>query len=277
MHPLRILTKSLVSFICVASLGNMQTALAATPCPSADSPLMAIYQNISGLDSNNDNPAKNTGVLILWREGGQNGRVAVEKTKTSVTEIWNRTTNGQLRTVRLFDQYERAVEFEPTGSPDNSEAVWRQRFYLVDPASLSRNDGPTSNSVGINIKPESAEGSDLSCNNTSALGNLTGNIRTDVEWHDSLQIPMTYRKIQWLAGGPQQVNWKLIDWNTDSKEIAQRFEQWDRYDAVDFADIGDNESDPFLARMINLGFIEHGGKNFYDSEGRVLSGQLHQH
>lgn len=82
---------------------------------------------------------------------------------------------------------------------------------------------------------------------------------------------------QWLATGLQQARWKLVDWNDDTAQIALRFEQWDSYDSVDFAGIGDNEPDPFLARMINPGFIEHGDNNFYDSQGRVLSGQGHRH
>jgi hypothetical protein len=42
------------------------------------------------------------------------------------------------------------------------------------------------------------------------------------------------------------------------------------YDATDFADIGDNESDPFFRKMINLGFITHNEANIIDAHGNNL-------
>ncbi|WP_028772633.1 hypothetical protein [Shewanella waksmanii] len=49
------------------------------------------------------------------------------------------------------------------------------------------------------------------------------------------------------------------------------------YRDIDFADIGDNESDPFIAKMINQGFIEHGSSGFYRSNGQSLGGSSHHH
>ncbi|WP_299807946.1 hypothetical protein [uncultured Shewanella sp.] len=51
------------------------------------------------------------------------------------------------------------------------------------------------------------------------------------------------------------------------------------YRDMDFADVGDNESDPFIAKMIHQGFIQHGSTGFYDSQGNQLSGgeSGHQH
>ncbi len=44
------------------------------------------------------------------------------------------------------------------------------------------------------------------------------------------------------------------------------------YQDIDFADVGDNESDPFIAKMIHQGFIQHGSSGFYDSQGNKLAG-----
>jgi len=55
-------------------------------------------------------------------------------------------------------------------------------------------------------------------------------------------------------------------------QIQQQFALWDAYQTTDYADIGDNEGDPFLAKMINLGFIEHGASGFYDANGKALGG-----
>ena len=42
------------------------------------------------------------------------------------------------------------------------------------------------------------------------------------------------------------------------------------YGTTDYTNIGDNESDPFLISMINLGFIEDHAHGFYDSKGNIM-------
>ena len=54
------------------------------------------------------------------------------------------------------------------------------------------------------------------------------------------------------------------------------FALWQQYELTDYADIGDNESDPFLAKMINLGFIQDTHPGFYNSQGQAIGGR-HQH
>jgi hypothetical protein len=72
------------------------------------------------------------------------------------------------------------------------------------------------------------------------------------------------------------VNWQLAEVTYDNKMIQQQLDTFSAYQSTDFADIGDNESDPFFRKMINLGFIEHSASGFYDSEGNSLS-SAHQH
>jgi hypothetical protein len=85
--------------------------------------------------------------------------------------------------LRLFDQYERAVEFQLSGSPDSSEMAWRQRFHLVDAALLKgiTESTATGSTVKADVVPLSAAGPDLSCNTTRALRGLSGTRRTEVE------------------------------------------------------------------------------------------------
>ncbi|MBX2880378.1 MAG: hypothetical protein KTR32_10625 [Granulosicoccus sp.] len=53
--------------------------------------------------------------------------------------------------------------------------------------------------------------------------------------------------------------------------VDRKFKEWDKHFTMDFADIGDNESDPFLKTMITFGFISHGASGFYDSSGQQIS------
>ena len=67
----------------------------------------------------------------------------------------------------------------------------------------------------------------------------------------------------------------LNDVNSDTPAIKAQFAKWDNFQTTDYADIGDNESDPFLAKMINLGFIEHGATGFYNQQGEAIQGGHH--
>ena len=62
----------------------------------------------------------------------------------------------------------------------------------------------------------------------------------------------------------------------NQQKVQVEFAKWDNYQTTDYADIGDNESDPFLAKMINLGFVEHGASGFYHADGSPIE-QLHAH
>ena len=63
---------------------------------------------------------------------------------------------------------------------------------------------------------------------------------------------------------------------TSEDAIKQKFAVWDRYQTTDYADVGDNESDPMLAKMIKLGFISHGASGFYHADGtQIESGHHH--
>ncbi|ROQ18933.1 hypothetical protein [Gallaecimonas pentaromativorans] len=53
--------------------------------------------------------------------------------------------------------------------------------------------------------------------------------------------------------------------------VNARFATWQRYRETDFADIGDMENDPFLAKMINQGFIEHREHAVYNDQGQPLA------
>ena len=67
----------------------------------------------------------------------------------------------------------------------------------------------------------------------------------------------------------------LNDVSSNKAEITAQFAKWDRFQTTDYADIGDNENDPFLAKMINLGFIEHGATGFYNQQGKAIQGGHH--
>jgi hypothetical protein len=93
-----------------------------------------------------------------------------------------------------------------------------------------------------------------------------------LEWLPAMQV-VSYYSAKTTQG---MIEWRLDDIITDRTIINAAFAQWEGYASTDYADIGDNESDPFLLNMINLGFIEHGSNGFYTASGQSM-GTSHAH
>jgi hypothetical protein len=49
--------------------------------------------------------------------------------------------------------------------------------------------------------------------------------------------------------------WRVEEVNKDARKIERQLQRYAAYRMTDFADIGDNESDPFFVSMMNSGYI----------------------
>ncbi|MCE9685220.1 hypothetical protein LZP73_03195 [Shewanella sp. AS16] len=93
----------------------------------------------------------------------------------------------------------------------------------------------------------------------------------DLAWIPALALPYGFSHHQ----GQDGLSYQLVD---ASPLSAAEFDAMIAdYQDLDFADVGDSESDPFIAKMIHQGFIQHGGSGFYDSEGHPLDDGGHGH
>ena len=90
--------------------------------------------------------------------------------------------------------------------------------------------------------------------------------RLRLKWLPEQQLISEFK----IKTGGTRTSWKLLEIRKNTQAVAQKFIQLGNYSTTDYTDIGDNESDPFLMKMINLGFVEHGASGFYDSSGRNL-------
>ncbi|MCG8613437.1 MAG: hypothetical protein MI864_23245, partial [Pseudomonadales bacterium] len=98
-------------------------------------------------------------------------------------------------------------------------------------------------------------------------GVMNGQVMS-VNWLPHLQIPvsMTWQQPR------ETLNYQLTKVGEGASAFVATVQN---YNATDFADIGDNESDPFLVKMINLGYVEHAHSGAYDSAGRALGSHNH--
>lgn len=193
--------------------------------------------------------------LRLWRRGGQ---VAYEFPGVGIAEIWSRAPTRGMYLARYFDEHSRAIEYQPGELHYAHPATaWQDKQQLVASAELA------------SMTPVSSGGS--GCQVRESYAGKPGARIVALTWLPRLRLP-AYMKIA-TAGGVQE--WQLLETVRSTGRIDEVFTSREHYAATDYADIGDNESDPFLMSMIRLGFIEHGSHGFYDEEGHALESASH--
>lgn len=196
----------------------------------------------------------------LWR---LNQQVAHQSHAQHIAELWQQLPNGQVRPIRYFEKYQRAIEYQPSELKHQGQAVnWSQKYQLVHPQLLAQD-----------YDTQTGEGCELEQHYTYKKGNQ----KLSLVWLPELKlVKKLTTSVQHDDGHwHQQGTLELVSYSADADEVAAQFKQWDTYQSTDYADVGDNEHDPFLAKMINQGFIEHGGSGFYDQHGHAIGGHHH--
>jgi hypothetical protein len=98
-----------------------------------------------------------------------------------------------------------------------------------------------------------------------------GRLSMDITWFSELRLVSSF--IIKEKDSPRILeSWSLKSLTLSNKQITPFFKSRYAYYATDYADIGDDHTDPFLTKMMNLGFIEHGASGFYDTQGNPMSG-----
>ncbi|MFK7893677.1 MAG: hypothetical protein AB8B63_22865 [Granulosicoccus sp.] len=252
-------------------------------CQPQTVPLQATYLLTANTSAGESLGADQT--VHLWREGDDSQRVAHSfpgSLKVApTTEMWNKINNGLLRVVKHFDSHQRAIEYEPIdiGSPTASGS-WVNKFYLIPNALFDKVQAVAADNTS---SANNQEGKAGDCLIEATLADAQTLTHFSVTWNTARQLPVFFQIKQRMATAGnsetlfQIIEWQLKDLSTDAAMVAEQYNRWDRFDTMDYADVGDNESDPFLMTMINLGFISHGASGFYDSRGSTLSGGGHRH
>lgn len=194
--------------------------------------------------------------LILWRQGDT---VAHQYPQTDITESWYLLKNQQIKPTRFFDHYQRAIEYQPGEQVHGkSEKDWLYRYQLVSEKLMAQ----------LSLERESGTG----CERQQVFSHKTANSNIELTWLPEQQLLSHFR---WQKGEVSEV-WQLVEQNHDEQTIKTFFKKLDQYKSTDYADIGDDHSDPFLTNMVTMGFVEHGASGFYDVNGQAIGGE-HNH
>lgn len=193
------------------------------------------------------NEHKNDKLSSLWR---QNQKVLTVNDEQSIT--WYKLNNNLIQKIAHFDHFQRSIEYQAKSISDEH---WQQIRQLI----------PDSKIQPLNLSASKSNG----CYQEELYQweNESSNLRGSLRWNADLKLVIELT----LTQGNQQSHWQLEKIELDEKVIESEFSKRANYQTTDFADIGDNESDPFLIKMINLGFIEHGSSGIYNTQGESIA------
>jgi hypothetical protein len=179
-----------------------------------------------------------------------------------VATQWTTLPHNHMKKTSYFIDDKRAIEYEATKTISNQ--AWQYHAQLLHP--LFQKQSTLIETTG------------QGCDKLEHYQQQKNTKTVDIWWFPAKKLVQRISTTlsDKTESADKAVNWQLAEVTYDNKMIQQQLDTFSEYQSTDFADIGDNESDPFFRKMINLGFIEHSASGFYDSEGNSLS-SAHQH
>lgn len=237
--------KTLVLFLLVLSSVGQANDI---DCQSEATELSAQYRltTINNLGEQTHSP------LNLFRHGNN---VAYQYSEQAITEYWHQQTNGAIALTRYFEKDKRAIEYQ--ASEVNNHSSWQKINEIISPK--------------LRAKMKQVSSDNKGCELEQVFYLTQGKQEIRLVWLARLNL---IKKLT-IVSPKQTKTWQLQQLSTSSTEVSAQFSRWQQYQSTDYADIGDNESDPFFAKMINLGFVEHAASGFYQADGKPLAGGHH--
>lgn len=193
--------------------------------------------------------------LYLWRD---NEKVAHVYPATQITESWTLVRDKYIKPTRYFDAHERAIEYQPGESiHGKKEDDFSYRYQLISDKLIASMTLVKSEGTG--------------CEKTELYSLESPNQTLELTWLPHLELIKHF-----VVKEPNMVReWTLQDVNYNADTNAF-FAKRESYQSTDYADIGDDHTDPFLTKMVNQGFIEAGASGYYDQHGQAI-GSSHTH
>ncbi|WP_428618629.1 hypothetical protein [Shewanella sp.] len=170
-------------------------------------------------------------------------------------EAWQK--NGEY--VRYFPEHKRSISYRRSDLLAlNIHTDLDKQFHLLSPAAVNQFD--------------KGEQHQDACFSRQAYQHQGEQQSLALDWISDLELPASLT----ITQGEQVIHYQLTKLTQVSQEHFASLTSG--YQDLDFADVGDSEADPFIAKMITQGFIQHGSSGFYSADGQQLEGgHGHQH
>jgi|GEM_PF-1677927 len=186
-----------------------------------------------------------------------NAQVAYQFPNKNIIDIWLKYPNQQVALNRYFESQKRVIEYQPTEL--KRSVNWQKKYQLITHEQIKEMD----------LINQAGSG----CYQQQEYQLKKDNLVVQLRWLPQLNLVKSLVVTQ----GEHTKKWQLTQIKSLQSDVEEFFTKRYNYQSTDYADIGDNESDPFLLNMINLGFIDHSPQGFYNSKGENISPTGHHH
>lgn len=214
-------------------------------------------------------PSGQQSTMTLLRN---NHQVIYQRSPVSF-EMWNK----QGEYVRYFPNEQRSISYRKGDLLSlNIHFDFEQLNHLVSTNVLNQLSLSEQTSQAFADERENQIAA-LGCIDTNRYQTALHHSQLKLVWADKIALPVAMDVTANIEQDSNKVSYQLVALKALSNDDFTSLISG--YRDMDFADVGDNESDPFIAKMIHQGFIQHGSSGFYDSQGNQLSGgeSGHQH
>lgn len=241
--------------ICAYLLLSLSFTATAAECNISVEVLSAYYQVTSEQSSSSQanavKSAKTMNSQSQHLELHRNkNRVLKRNLNQGIHNNW--TVNGERYSLtRAFDKYQHSIEYQ--ANELNYHPKNKDIYQIIATPDLKK----------MNLLKEEKSGCQL-----EQYFTLNDKYNTyQLVWLPNLQLIKSFE----VHSATIKKQWLLTDYQANKETITKLFEQYADYQTTDYADIGDNESIPFLSAMINQGFSTS------QAAGKAHSQHKHEH
>ncbi|OKY26955.1 hypothetical protein [Thalassotalea sp. PP2-459] len=209
------------------------TIFAASICKENPAQLIANYQ----VNHQNVKGSITRDTLTLARLNNQVGQYYHGK---SYGDLWSKPSEQHLLLTRYFPDYQKAIEYQTDEIPVRSyTATWQQQWQLLT-------DQFVANMERIEIQSKG-------CYRVEVLTSKVNQIEYTLYWLPTLRL---VEKLVIKTEENLLTSWQLTSINHELEDVQNYVNNILTFQTIDYADIGDNEADPLLTKMIHQGFKE---------------------
>ena len=170
--------------------------------------------------------------LSLLRKGN---RIAHYNLQQKIANIWYLNRHNQQQLTRVFERYQQGIEYQ--ADELKAQHQWHYVRTLVDHELLA------------SMTKQKVSG--LGCQRREYYTLATTTHEFQLQWLSALALPQSLVVTDKQTHKTSRL--QLVDIEYGNKAVEQ-LGKWDALPTTDYADVGDNENNPFLAKMINQGF-----------------------
>lgn len=225
----RLFMKVIVLFLSLFSFYSF-----AQECTNGADFISAQYEiSRNGVLKNNTLKNKNSSTLFEFHRKGN--RVLQRFSHTEFTNVWTQGARERISLLRAFDEYQHAIEYQPNEL--SRKPNWQKIYQPV----------PVPNIEKMELVSQVAKGCELA----EQYQLKSNGSEYQVTWLPKLKLVSYFQRKNSTVNN----EWRLKSYQTNSDRSALLFTRYANFNSTDYADIGDNESIPFLAKMISQGFL----------------------